>query len=89
MLVLRRQPLGQRPATIVSARVNRAAIRAARKKKLDEVISSEPFSKWRARKLEKMKDPAAFPTQVVWYVVAVALLVSFYVSHINLTFGLA
>jgi hypothetical protein len=66
MLVLHRHPLEQTPVINVSARVDKAALRAARKKKLDEEIRTEPFSKWQARQLEKMKDQVAFPTQVVW-----------------------
>jgi hypothetical protein len=43
-------------------------VRAARKDEIGREVESEPFSKWRAKQLEKMKNQAAFPTQVVWYV---------------------
>jgi hypothetical protein len=93
MIILHRQPLSQRPfttATAATVRIKRAAVKAARKEEIGREVESEPFSKWRVKQLEKMKNQAAFPTQVAWYVgTALVLKASPYVSHINLINGLA
>jgi hypothetical protein len=90
MLVQRRQPEGQILATTAPARSNRTAMRAARKKKIGQEIESEPFSRWRAKQIEKMKSQTAFPTQVVWYVgTSLFLKVSQLHVSINLTSDLA
>jgi hypothetical protein len=96
IILLQRQPLNQRPATTATTataatvRFNKALVKAALKNKIDREVASEPFSKWRAKQLEKMKSKAAFPTQVVWYVrTAFVPKISPYVSHIDLINGSA
>jgi hypothetical protein len=90
MLLLRRLPLQQRPETTASVRSNKTAIRAARKRKIGEEVESEPFSRWRAKQLEKMKNQVAFPTQVVWYVgIVLVPKISPPMSDIHLTISLA
>ena len=69
--LLERQQLSQisvAPATTPTVRISKALVRAARRDKIGREVESEPFSKWRAKQLEKMKNQDAFPTQVVWYV---------------------
>jgi hypothetical protein len=88
MLVLYRRPLRESPPTTRTGRT--AAVRAARKNEIFRGVVSEPFSKWRAKQLAKMKSRDAFPTQEVWYVrTALALKASRYVSHSDLTNCLA
>jgi hypothetical protein len=67
IIILQRQPPRQRPST-ARVRFNNAIVKAARKDKIGREVESEPFSKWRTKQLEKMKNQAAFPTQLVWYV---------------------
>ncbi len=66
MLVLYRRPQRDIPAAPATLGINKAAVKAARKKKISREVLSEPFSTWRAKQLGKMKSQAAFPTQVVW-----------------------
>jgi hypothetical protein len=86
MLILNRRPLNERPATISAVRISKAAVKADLKNKIGRELAAEPFSKWRASQLKKMKDRAAFPTQSVWYVRAtLPLKASNYASHSDLT----
>jgi len=74
IIVLQRQPLRQAPITAATLRINKAIARAARKDQISREVESEPFSRWRAKQIEKLKNQAGFPTQVVWYVGAAFVL---------------
>ncbi len=68
MLLVCRQPQRQILITSAPIQLKSAATKEHRKKEISRKIESEKFSRWRAKQVAKTKEPAAFQTQVLFYV---------------------